>query len=298
MSSQEELCPITDLPKKLRDDISRLIISYSTGLIKVTKASNMGESVLLIGSGTFVTFSNIFGIITASHVVDLLKGQYSLGLILSEHEHNYSIKSDYLEVIPVANCQVESDGPDLAIIILPFSELGTIKARKSFHNLDIKRDRICANPPEFDKGVWALCGVPEIKTIDEPSRKGFDSLKGFTILCGFGSTRSTYIVGDYDYCDFEVKYDSSPDIPITFGGVSGGGLWQIPLRRSPEGTIEPIEFILSGVAFYQTERTGLFRSVRCHGRNSIYDMVYSFITENRKQKTENHVLDLRHHRSA
>jgi hypothetical protein len=84
-----------------------------------------------------------------------------------------------------------------------------------------------------------------------------------------------------------VKHDSSPDIPQSFGGVSGGGLWQIPLIKSLEGNIEPKEYILSGVVFYETGREGLYQSVRCHGRTSIYGMAYSFITENRKPKTEN-----------
>ncbi|MEW6659941.1 MAG: hypothetical protein AB1424_14880 [Thermodesulfobacteriota bacterium] len=287
MLKQDKLFKITDLPKKLIDEISRLIFSYSTGLIEVTTNTSGKESANLIGSGTFVSFSNTFGILTAAHVVNLLKRPFSLGLIISEHVHKYKIDSNYLEIIHLAKGEGESDGPDLAFIVIPSSELGTIRAKKSFHNLDIKRDLILNNPPEFDRGIWAVCGVPNEKTIDHPPGIKFDPLKGFLMLIGFGSIRRTYTAGEYDYCDFEVNYDSSPDIPQSFGGVSGGGLWQIPLRKSSEQTIEPIEYILSGVAFYQTERTGLNRSIKCHARNSIYDKAYSFITENRKQKTEN-----------
>lgn len=100
------------------------------------------------------------------------------------------------------------------------------------------------------------------------------------MLCGFGGIRDTYTVGEYDYCDFDVKHGSSPIIPESFGGVSGAGLWQIPLRKLSDQTIEPIEYILSGVVFYQTDRMGLSRSLRCHGRNSIYDAAYKSITGN------------------
>jgi hypothetical protein len=287
MSDQKEMLPITELPKKLLDDVSLIISSYSTALVKVTTNLNGKESFLHVGSGTFVSISKTYGILTAAHVVDMLKGPYSLGLSVSEHEHKYIISSEYLEVIRIARGQVDSEGPDLGFIALPSSELGTIRARKNFHNLDIKRDQMLPTPPELDKGIWTICGVPDVKTVDEQSGKGSDLCKSFCMYCGFGGIHETYTVGEYDYCDFEVKYDSSPNIPDTFGGVSGGGLWQIPLRRSAEQTIEPIEYILSGVVFYQTERTGLYRSVKCHGRNSIYDMAYSFITENRKPKTEN-----------
>ncbi|MGO8762741.1 MAG: hypothetical protein ACLP2P_14170 [Desulfobaccales bacterium] len=287
MSTQQEWCHITALPRKLLDDVSRLIVNYSTVLIKFTTSSSSQESARLIGSGTFVSISDTFGILTAAHVVDLLKGSYSLGLGLSEHEHKYVIDSNYLEVIRIAKGQIDSDGPDLGFIVLPHSELGTIKARKSFYNLDIKRDRMVSNPPQFDNGTWAICGVPDVDTIDVPSGIGYELLRIFCMYCGFGGISGTYTVDEYDYCDFKVKYDSSPNIPQSFGGVSGGGLWHIPLAKLSEEKIEPIEFILSGVAFYQTERTGLYRSVKCHGRNSIYEMAYSFITENRKPKTEN-----------
>ncbi len=287
MSNQEEWCPITALPRKLLDDVSQLIFGFSTGLFKVTTSPSEKKSPLLIGSGTFVCISNTFGILTAAHVVDLLRRPYSLGLILGTKVHRYTINSDYLEVIRIAKGQVDSEGPDLGFIVLPSSELGTIKAKKSFYNLDIKSDRMLTTPPEFEKGIWALCGVPDAMTVVGPSIKGFGLIKGFQMECGVGSIGHTYTVGEYDYCDFKVKYDTSPNIPQSFGGVSGGGLWQIPLRKSSEQTIEPIEYILSGVAFYQTERTGLYRSIKCHGRKSIYDMAYSFITENRKPKTEN-----------
>jgi len=171
MKNQEELCKITELPKKMLVDLSRIIDNYSTGLIKVTTTSGEKKLPLLIGSGTFVSILNTYGIITAAHVIDLLVEPYSLGLILSEHEHNYMINSEYLDIIRIAKGKVDSAGPDLGFIAMPSSELGTIQARKSFHNLDIKRDRILANPPGLDHGIWALYGVPDINTMDNPLLK-------------------------------------------------------------------------------------------------------------------------------
>jgi hypothetical protein len=274
MSHQEEKYPITALPDQLLDDVERVIHSYSTALIMITMGSGGQECIRLVGSGTFVSVFKTFGILTAAHVVDLLKGPYSLGLTLTDHAQKYAIDSQHLEVIRIAKGQVDSEGPDLGFIVLPPSELGTIRARKTFHNLDRNRDRMLTTPPELDKGIWALCGVPDVQTTEEPSEKGFDSLKGFHELCGFGGIRSIYMIGEYDYCDFGVKYDSSPNIPEKFGGVSGGGLWQIPLVKSSEGRIEPKEYILSGVAFYETGRTGLYQLIKCHGRNSIYNVAY------------------------
>jgi hypothetical protein len=293
MSDKVELCQINDIPDKLLDDIGRIIKCYTTAIILVTIDSKGEQCPLLIGSGTFVSTSNVFGILTAAHVVEkLIKKRefgrpYLLGLTLNDYAQRYAIHSNSLEPIIIANGQIESDGPDLGFIVLPHSEKGTIEATKIFHNLDKNRVRILTAPPRFNEGLWAICGVPDEKTIDEHPDKRFAPFKGFFMFIGFGGVSGTYTVGGYDYCDIKVKHNISPIIPDSFGGVSGGGLWQIPLKRSSLQTIEPIEYILSGVAFYQTDRVGLYRSIKCHGRKSIYDLAYSFIAENRKPKTEN-----------
>lgn len=293
MSSKVELCSITDLSQKLIDDIGRIIKCYTTALVLITIDSKGQQSPLLIGSGTFVSISNTLGILTAAHVVAKLSKEkscgrpYLLGLTLNDYAQKYAIHSNSLEPIIIANGQIESDGPDLGFIVLPHSEKGIIEATKSVHNLDRNRERILNKPPRFSEGLWAICGVPDEKTVYEHTEKRFEPLMGLFMFVGFGGIHNTFTVGGYDYCHIEVKHDCSPIIPDSFGGVSGGGLWQIPLRKSAEQTIEPIEYILSGVVFYETGWEGLYQSIKCHGRNSIYDMAYSFITKNRKPKTEN-----------
>jgi len=293
MSYKVELCSINDIPDKLINDIARIIKCYSTALILVTIDSNGIQHPLAIGTGTFVSISGTFGILTAAHVVKKLMREksagrpYLLGLTINDYPQNYAIHSNSLEPIIIATGQIESEGPDLGFIELPHSEKGIIEATKIFHNLDRNRERILTKPPGFGEGLWAICGVPDEKTIDGDTENRFEPFKGFFMLIGFGGIPGTYTVGEFDYCDFEVKHSVSPIIPNSFGGFSGGGLWQIPLRKSSEQEIEPIEYILSGVVFYETGRKGLYQSVRCHARNSIYDKTYSSIAENRKLKTEN-----------
>lgn len=71
------------------------------------------------------------------------------------------------------------------------------------------------------------------------------------------------------------------DIPLpkNFGGISGGGLWQILLKDSSVDKFEPTCYILSGLAFYQSELKANKRLIRCHGRQSIYKNVYEFIKD-------------------
>lgn len=292
MSYKVEQCSINDIPDKLINDIGLIIKCYSTALILVTIDPEGIQHPIPIGSGTFVSILNIFGILTAAHVVNKLMKEkaagrpYLLGLTPSDYAQNYAIPSDLIEPIIIVNGEIESEGPDLGFIVLPHSERGTIEATKNIHNLDKNRERILSTPPRLSEGLWAICGVPDEKTVDEHPEKRFKPFKGFFMFCGFGGIRRTYAVDEYDYYDLEVKHGLSPIIPDSFGGISGGGLWQIPLIRSSEGEIEPKEYILSGIVFYQTDRKGLYRSIRCHGRNSIYDKAYSIIAENRKLTTD------------
>ena len=84
-------------------------------------------------------------------------------------------------------------------------QAGAIRATKSFYNIERNRNRMLTAPPEFDLGIWALFGVPDIHTTNEPSKRGFGALKGFHGLCGFGFVRGSYSVGNYDFLDFKVK---------------------------------------------------------------------------------------------
>ena len=264
MSEKIELYTIDEHSDKLIDDIGRHIKYYSSPLLLRTKGSNGEENIRLIGSGTFVSILDTFGILTAAHVVKMLIKErdlgrpYSLGLIIKDYMHNYAIPSNYLEPINIAKGQIDSDGPDLGFIVLPNSELGTIKATKNFHNLDRNRERILATPPKFNAGSWAICGVPDEKTVDELFEEKSTLHKRFFMFCGVGGIRNTYTIDEYDYYDIAVKRDCSPMIPDSFGGVSGGGLWQILLAKSREGEIEPKEYILSGVVFYETGWEGLY----------------------------------------
>ena len=71
---------------------------------------------------------------------------------------------------------------------------------------------------------------------------------------------------EFDYLEIEVNCGAPQD----FGGYSGGGLWQILITEGENG--EPINKgrVLSGVAFCQSGINDGIRTIKCHGRKSIY----------------------------
>ncbi len=267
---------LSQMPMSLIERIANSLHPYSTVLVKarLDRAGNKRPPIQ-IGSGTFTSMGNVYGILTAQHVARELEGECALGLALIQGEHIHLIERQYLDVLHVASAISPADGPDLAFIVLPASSVSTIRAVKSFYNLSVDREELLSNPAALDSGIWFLCGAPGEKTTGEKSKIGYDGVLAFRGMCyGAGADRQFEKEG-YDYIELDVEYKEGIDIPHTFGGMSGGGLWQVPIRQLEGGELEPIKILLSGVIFYESAIENHRRSIRCHGRRSIYEKVYS-----------------------
>ena len=90
----------------------------------------------------------------------------------------------------------------------------------------------------------------------------------FTQTVHWVAVRNPLDRGGFDYIDAVVPLDAA-GLPSTFGGVSGGGLWQIRLARDGDkwSWITPL---LQGCAFYETPPSDGKRALRCHGPKSVY----------------------------
>ncbi|MFH1674854.1 MAG: hypothetical protein ABIF87_15740 [Pseudomonadota bacterium] len=285
MNSMLESIKSTDIPVDIIKEASKQISHYAVGIVKIHKRLS-SEDAILAGSGTLVEIDGTLGILTAHHVIKELPSHGEIGLILSEQIHRYTLQPGSVKKIKIASGPKASEGPDLAFLIFQPTDLrqikalGQIKAKKSFYNLLLRRDRIINNPPENDMGIWILCGFPDERTIREASDRGFDTIMAFHGLCDAGWVEKEYISESYDYLEFDVRYDKNGlQRPRSFKGVSGGGLWQVLLMRSSDGIIKPQEIILSGVAFYQSPVINNILSIKCHGRQSIYRILYDVIKD-------------------
>ena len=92
--------------------------------------------------------------------------------------------------------------------------------------------------PDIRDGFWLVHGFVDEKTIEERDKDGYALVKGFYNLSGAGMPDKVTVVGDHDYFDFPVSYGGRSVAPKSFGGMSGGGLWQVPLKRGAEGEIQ------------------------------------------------------------
>jgi hypothetical protein len=226
-----------------------------------------------------VSVGTTHAILTAHHVLSVLPRSGRLGLILSSTAKQHTIDITGIAYVPIARGTRDSEGPDLGAIILSPSIASAIGTKKVFYNLDAHRDQLISSPPDIRDGFWFVNGFVDEKTIEEPNKDGYALVKGFYNLSGAGGPEQVTVVGDHDYFDFPVSYGGRLVAPKSFGGMSGGGLWQVPLMRSPEGEIKHKTPLLSGVVFYQEPTTEAYCGVKCHGRQSVYRVAFDAIKQ-------------------
>jgi hypothetical protein len=166
----------------------------------------------------------------------------------------------------------------VGFLLLSERDSGSLKARKSFYNLS-RRQYLFEKPRDLDEGIWFLCGFADEATAERGPAGGFARVTTFGGACGAGRVNQEHLVGSFDYLDFEVAYSGASGPPRDFRGFSGGGLWQVPVIRTLDGTLKVKELLFSGVAFYQHAPQESHRRIKCHGRRSIYDQVVQSIED-------------------
>ena len=247
---------------ELRLGIVREIGSYSVALFARTPTSK-GQKYQLAGSGTLVIVDGTHYILTAAHVwEDVLKHGSQIGLSMPEGiSHSFWLD---VSAVTAAGLRAPNNiwnewGPDLVLLRIPPEYLGTIKAYKIFYDLlrdgkvDFTRDHAI---------VDMIIGAPYALGQFTPHHAEIAIAGLFTK----GNLRY-HEHGGFDYLDCQLL-PLEPDNFKDFGGISGGGLWEISFYSSPSG-MERI-YRLNGVAFYQLHTGDAEpRSIRCHGPKSI-----------------------------
>ncbi len=261
----------------LLDKATEEITDYAIGFARFQENSEPVDAELA-GSGTLVSIDGKDGILTAAHVIEHLPDKGGVGLILlagrsQGQVHSFILSMQFVQKIVIAKGSTDCEGPDLGFLVLPPDKVGTIKARKSFYNIAKRRDRVLSEIPAIDNGFWCLCGCAHEWTDDAAPEHDFKRVKNFRGLCGAGIVKEEYQKDGYDFLEFEANYDDAYEGPQSFEGFSGGGLWQILIEKPENGDLQVKECILSGVAFWQSDIADDLRTIKCHGRRSIYEIV-------------------------
>jgi hypothetical protein len=263
--------PIRDLPQQLTQEVNTHIRLFAvTMLITDREDSNVTPC-----AGTLATIKGRKGVITARHVWQEITKHEFLFIMLGRMPHILEVNLLYAVVPPTQsrNAKISSDIPDLAFVILPEPSTNILEAKsKVFLSIDKRLEMISIQPLKNKIGYFALFGAPE-QLIDYQHKH----LPSFIY--------STYIseyfqYEGWDYQIMGIDLDKNIEIPKSFCGMSGGGIWKVNFAVNDEKTMFAIknpdkDIALVGVHFNQTALPG--RQIVGHGPDSIYQALRSFI---------------------
>lgn len=272
MDQKIEKIQVKDLPPDLLDEVIEKIKPFVIGLLRINKGTS-GEEVHLLGSGTLIQMQDKYCIITAQHLANELEKFDELGLNIASYEHKVVVQTSSLRIVKIGKYDVDCMGQDLAVIILPEETIGTLKARKAFWNMAYWQQIVLSKSIDPNIGIWILCGFPYVMANTVGTSSHFDSTKRCCCLCGYTGVEKYWDKDEFDYLSLSVSYENRTDLPDTFEGVSGGGIWRAVLYRSDDGKISSSEPLFLGVAFWQTKPKNNLRSIIGHGWRSIYETI-------------------------
>lgn len=265
------LIQLGDLPSDLLAEIAERLRFYT---IAFTTVDASGDPKLL-GSGVLISAGGVRAILTADHVREVLPTKDRLGLFLTSGTSFESIDVAGVTSLRIARGRSDSAGPDLGAIVLSPTIASSIGARKSFFNLDLHRPSIQQQTPDVTAGTWFAQGFLQEETALERHAGHFDFY--LYALTGVGAPDAVTAAGDHDYVDFLVSHDARATMPKSWGGMSGGGLWQVSLLEAND-RLTFDRPVLAGILFYQYPTTDDVCGVKGHAWKSIYDVAFDALS--------------------
>lgn len=268
---------LDDLPQSALEQAREGIQAYLAPLIVISPDAPQDRTpVSLAGSGTLVELAGRHYVLTADHVWNGTEGWAVLAIALAAEGVPLSIPRDRVMPRRLGGPPYTEWGPDLALLEIPPHFVPAIKGRKSFLNLAKRRGMLGTRPPRMEKALWAVMGMvqetSEVKPRTESGRVPVN-IRGEAF---FGVTVTVDDRGGYDYLTTYAK-TTLPNVPASFKGVSGGGLWEIGLTmKKATGEISwELEHHFRGVAFWEQPRPPNEVAIRCHGPRSIFERAWA-----------------------
>jgi histidyl-tRNA synthetase len=209
----------------------------------------------VIGTGTFARLGKISGIITAGHVIERLPRD-KIGLVrfprANPAPQRFELDMAKTDEI-VTWSKKDGDAPDIAFIRIPELDAKELEANGAvFYNLAETRKFVPSDPSNRVARAHAIVGVVGEWTEEMPG--GQPTERKVTVGGLFGAAKNIreFKENDTDLVEVEIDYSSGPIVPKSYGGVSGGALWQLYVELDHGGKTVRIGKELRGVPFRQS----------------------------------------------
>ena len=254
-------------------DISDAILSrlsnFAVGLVR--REEGAGSKVL--GSGTLASIEGRRGILTCGHVAEDYKNLSEIGLVRfsagGRQKRMLNLDDTQTVILQSSHTWSEKDF-DLAFTFLLPETAASIEAQGVFLNIEKNRRKMEAAAPAEGKHVDAMLGlVAEFS--QEPFVEGHEFISPMrgVLHTGHICAQENGLL-TFDAMDYNLK-----ELPESFGGMSGGGLWRIYfVEDEKRNTI--IGAMLCGVASWQIDD----RKIACQGWDRIDQGLIPTVREN------------------
>jgi hypothetical protein len=252
------------------------IANFSIAFAKLS-VRDKEENAEPAGSGALVAVGSVRGIMTAAHVLRKLPDNGEVGLIRftkSPTIQKQTIDMTFAEKLIIGGDHKDDDqprSPDIGFLRLAPNQAAALDANSVFFNLSKREESVLAAKHPSNEYFEGLSGVIAEWTIDHlTGEAGFNRLKGFRGLFGVGYVDGSKERDGFDLVDFQVTYDESTNVPSDYGGMSGGALWRVYIKRHSDGRLSISDKRIFGLAFHQSKLIDGSRTITCHGPKSVY----------------------------
>jgi len=273
---QVEFTTLGALPDEFYEMVKREFVPYSVGMCRIHE--NDASTFTALGTGVLVKKKGCVGILTARHCLHACSPEVSVGyygrdslILLLGRGRDLTLPPAAFREHLLTNPVCEEYGPHLTFLeIVSPGARSTILAIGSAWPLDQDYKLILQ---EFGGlgTMLAFVGYPETAFRTTIKENNIDHHAEHLTIAGTIEKDGTQEIGGWDYVDGTCRYDTSPDLPESFRGISGGPIWALQVRKNDFGVQRSA---LVGICFYQTDVTENSRKLRGHFVNSIYELAW------------------------
>jgi hypothetical protein len=252
------------MPEDVADAVLDKVKHFTIGF------GRAGETPAAKGSGVLIKYGDLHGILTCAHVDKYLRElKQPVGLVRFNRglaEQSGTLNMDEIFSYAAGEEPWTNGGDDIAFIHLHADLIGNIAKDCVF--LDADKNFTRSEPDDHSSLIQAhsVFGLVEQFTGATTREDG----RATTLLRG---VLTSGVLRDFEAltATLECFEENLPDLPDSFGGTSGGGLWRVYVRKHGDGNFEAIHHRLIGIA--SREDRGSPPRITCQGMGRVEAML-------------------------
>jgi hypothetical protein len=229
-----------------------------------------------VGTGTLGRLGTVCGILTAGHVIKRLPTSGEVGIVLfpsiTPNIQNLTLDMNYTSNVVIWD-GIDGHVPDIGFLQIPSRIVAYIESVGCvFYNFE-KTHGLSRTSPTLNLAYcYAIPGIIAEWASDMPGKQPKTRIKDVQGLFLAVKIVREFLENDSRLFECKIHYAADAKVPTSYGGVSGGALWQMDVELS--GTrIIGMKKRLYGVAFRQSAIVNGERLIHCQSKDTIEELI-------------------------